>query len=339
MPLISVIVPVYNARNFLDRCIPSILEQSFSDFEVIFVDDGSTDRSADVIGRFARNDSRIVLETHATNSGPGAARNSGIARARADLLTFVDSDDFIDANLLQRLYAASEGGRFDIVESGCRAIDENDDIIWEYTPTPARVSVLESVKEGIFLLREWGVHQKLWNKRLFTQNDIRFPCGIFWEDIAAIPILVVCARNLAKIDFVGYNYTQHPASITNTRSAKHVANLFSAHEYFRRFLLTRGTYSRHAGSLAKSVANTVNYFSEHMKSRNRSNPELSERLVRLCQILASQYIADRTVFEHLSPTQLEKSTEQALGLDFNQTDMILRSKITGILEAHRVKEE
>lgn len=339
MPLISVIVPVYNARTFLDRCISSILEQSLSDFEVIFVDDGSTDRSVETIGRFARSDSRIIIEKHAENSGPGAARNTGIARARANCLTFVDSDDFVDRNLLERLFEASDRGAFDIVESGCRAIDEDDNILWDYTPTAAKVKNLKAVNDSIFLLREWGMHQKLWSRSLFTDNDIRFPHGVFWEDIAAIPPLIVCARSLAKIDFIGYNYTQHPQSITNTRSFKHVANLFSAHEYFRQFLQNRDLYSKYSSSFEKSVTNTVQYFTEHMKSRNLSNPEMSERLVRLCQILAAGYLANNRIFDRIPTARLEDAVERALALDFRQSDVILRSAINKILEANRANQE
>src|SRR6185503_7085391 len=137
MPAVSIIIPVFNASSFLDRCIASILDQSFSDFEAIFVDDGSSDQSAQVIRQFARNDSRIVLERHHTNSGPGSARNIGIAKARAKYLTFIDSDDFVDPNLLGTLLEATDGGIFDIVESGCRAIDGNENLLWEYCPVDA----------------------------------------------------------------------------------------------------------------------------------------------------------------------------------------------------------
>lgn len=338
MPLISVIVPVYNADGFLDRCISSILDQSFSDFEVIFVDDGSTDSSIKTIGRFAHSDSRITLERHAENSGPGAARNTGIAKSRSTYLAFVDSDDHIDRNLLEILFAAADRGTFDIVESGCRAVDENSNILWDYMPTAKKVTNLKDMPNSISLLREWGMHQKLWRKSLFTDSNIRFPHGVFWEDIAVIPALVVCARSLAKIDFIGYNYTQHNHSITHMRSPKHVANLFSAHEYFRNFIQNRGLYSKYRRSFDESVANTVRYFSDHMKTRNLSDFEGSQRLMRLCQILATEYLADKSIFERLTAEQLESAVESALALDLNQRDTIIGTQIKYILESQSANQ-
>lgn len=339
MPLLSVIVPVFNARNFLDRCVCSILDQSFSDFEVIFVDDGSTDRSAEIVRRFARVDSRIILVEHAKNSGPGAARNTGIAKARAQYVTFVDSDDFVDRNLLEVLFDACDGCTFDIVESGCRAIDEDGEILWDYLPTAMKVERLSAAPDSIFLLREWGMHQKLWRKTLFTENDISFPQGAYWEDIAVIPPLIVSARNLKKIDFIGYNYTQHLQSITHTRSGKHVANLFSAHEYFRLYLGRQNLFSKYSKSFERSVTNTVRYFSEHVKARNLLNPDKSERLIRLCQILASEYLKKKTIFEGIAALKLEEAMETALAIDFNQRESSIRPAIIRILESTRANQD
>jgi len=335
MPRISVIVPVYNAGAFIDRCIESILDQSFSDFEVIFVDDGSTDRSCQAINQFARNDSRIVLHKHHNNMGPGAARNTGIAKARASYLTFIDSDDFVDSNLLERLHEAAGGGFFDIVESGCRAIDEEDEILWQYTPTAAKLKNLESVKDSMLLVQEWGMPQKLWKKTLFTENAIRFPEDAFWEDIAVVPILVVCARSLARIDFIGYNYVQHARSITNTRSFKHIADLFKAFEHFRLFLVNQGIFAKYRESFEKSVNKTVRYLLEHMQQRNLSNSDISEKLVRICSVIADEYLSDNRILERIPAPQFAAAIEASLELDLKQADATIRSAIRRILEAKR----
>jgi glycosyltransferase involved in cell wall biosynthesis len=103
MPKISVIVPVYNAEEYLDRCIGSVLAQTFGDFELILVDDGSTDRSPELCEEYAVKDSRIRV-IHQRNSGPSAARNTGIRASKGETLTFVDSDDLISPKMLERLY-------------------------------------------------------------------------------------------------------------------------------------------------------------------------------------------------------------------------------------------
>ena len=142
MPQVSIVVPVYNVQRYIDRCIVSILQQTQSEFEVIFVDDCSTDGSASAVQRFARNDSRIVFAAHDRNRGLGAARNTEISIARSDFVTFVDSDDFIDANLLEEMIKACDGGHFDIVETGFRAMDEQDNVLWDYIPDLVKVENL-----------------------------------------------------------------------------------------------------------------------------------------------------------------------------------------------------
>ena len=285
MPKISVIIPLYNTRPYVERCITSLLQQSFSDFEAIFVDDASTDGCAAVVRQSARNDARIVLKTHDRNKGPGAARNTGIASARASYVTFVDSDDYVTPDLLDCMIRASDKGHYDIVEIGCQAVDHAGNILWDYIPEPMRVEKLGSDPEDIFLIREWGMTQKLWRRSLF-QSDTRFPEGLYWEDIAVVPALTVDARNLVKVDFVGYNYLQHPASITNTRSVKHVLDLFRAFDYFKAHLRKRGILDRFGATLARVVKSRAEYFIGHMRANNRT--EKSDMLIRLCQMLVEE---------------------------------------------------
>src|SRR5262245_3339417 len=103
MPEISVIVPIFNTDKYIAKSLNSIIGQSFSDIEIICVDDCSSDKSANVVKAFARNDARIRLIRHATNLGPGGARNSGIEAARGEFLVFIDSDDYVDPNFVEIL--------------------------------------------------------------------------------------------------------------------------------------------------------------------------------------------------------------------------------------------
>ena len=304
MPRVSVIVPVYNARLYLDRCIISILQQSFSDFEAIFIDDCSTDRSSSIVRQFARNDSRITLNVHGENRGPGAARNTGVAAARGDYVTFVDSDDFIVPNLLERMICASDDGKFDIVETGCQFIDHEDNILWDYTPPSMMIENLAADPDNVFLVREWGVTQKLWRKSLF-QNDNPFPEGVFWEDIATVPTLIVNAQSLVRIDFIGYNYLQHSGSITNTRSVKHVLDLFRAFDYFISHLRKRGILEQYRGTVTRVIESCSEYFIDHMRSKSRSNPERADRLIRLCEMLTTEYVAGKQIAQFLNDASFE----------------------------------
>ena len=102
-PVISVVVPVYNAETFLDKCIQSIVNQTYKNIEVILLDDGSTDKSLDVCKNFAKTDKRIKV-IHKKNSGAADSRNLGVQKAIGEYVTFVDSDDYIDQNMIAALY-------------------------------------------------------------------------------------------------------------------------------------------------------------------------------------------------------------------------------------------
>lgn len=123
IPYISIIVPVYQAKTTLDRCIRSVLEQAYADYEIILVDDGSTDGSAVVCDGYVAEDSRIRV-IHQVNTGVSAARNAGIAAAQGEYLLFLDSDDALMADALAVYAETSENGRYDVV-IGMLSVTEN----------------------------------------------------------------------------------------------------------------------------------------------------------------------------------------------------------------------
>lgn len=114
---ISVIVPVYNSEEYLAQCIDSILAQTYTDFELILVDDGSTDSSGKICDDYARGDNRVIV-IHKENAGVSAARNDGIERAKGNYITFVDSDDYIDSNFLESSFIAIGEAASDLLICG-----------------------------------------------------------------------------------------------------------------------------------------------------------------------------------------------------------------------------
>lgn len=116
MPKISVIVPVYNVAKYLERCLESILSQSFKDFEIICVNDGSTDNSLEILQQYAKKDKRIKI-INQKNSGAGYSRNIGINAALGNYLSFIDADDWIDELFLEKVYHLAEVSSADIIET------------------------------------------------------------------------------------------------------------------------------------------------------------------------------------------------------------------------------
>lgn len=116
MPKISVIVAIYNVAPYLERCLDSILNQTFQDFEIIGINDGSTDNSLEILEKYAHRDKRIKI-INQTNSGAGYSRNIGIAHAAGTYLSFIDSDDWIDPQFLEKVYRLALQSDADIVET------------------------------------------------------------------------------------------------------------------------------------------------------------------------------------------------------------------------------
>lgn len=125
---LSVIVPIYNAEVFLNRCINSILQQIYQNLEIILVNDGSTDNSLKICQMYKSKDDRVVV-INKNNAGVSAARKDALQVATGDFITFVDSDDYIDSNMYKNLMRTMAEGDFDIIESGYTLVDENEEVI------------------------------------------------------------------------------------------------------------------------------------------------------------------------------------------------------------------
>ena len=143
--LVTVVVPVYKVEKYLDHCVNSIVSQSYENLEIILVDDGSPDRCPEMCDRWAERDSRIKV-FHQENRGLSAARNVGIANATGQYICFVDSDDFIDVDMVRRTYELAEKEQAELVVFGMGHASEDGQVIGKDMPTP---------QEIFWILRSW----------------------------------------------------------------------------------------------------------------------------------------------------------------------------------------
>lgn len=210
LPLISVIVPVYKVEKYLDRCVQSIVGQTYSNLEIILIDDGSPDASGAMCDAWAEKDSRIRV-IHQENAGGGAARNAGMDAAKGELIGFVDSDDYIAPDYYQYLYNLLENGA-DIAECGFveteidnAVFDDNDGKIDFYTP-------LEAMR---FHIRDTMFRQLIWNKlyRRETIGGVRFPVGTKIDDEFFTYQVLGKAKSLVHSEKKLYAYRQQPDSV------------------------------------------------------------------------------------------------------------------------------
>lgn len=234
MPQISIIVPVYNAEKYLAECIDSILGQSFADFELLLVNDGSTDSSPAICHRYALQDKRIkVLEK--SNGGVSSARNLGLANATGTWIAFIDNDDWIDPSYLGNLLNKAIADKAEV--AFCDFYFANPDgskkIYNAYSWEKQGLQGLNDYMETVWTV----VWAGLFKRSLISDHNLKFPVGItFFEDFYFISRLYYYANKVAKINLPLYYYRQIESSAVHNLNDKSAADaLFAISDTIRFF--------------------------------------------------------------------------------------------------------
>lgn len=213
-PLISVIVPVYNVSTYLDKCVESLVEQTYTNLEIIFVNDGSTDSSGEICDLWAQKDSRIKV-IHQQNAGLSGARNAALPVATGEYIMFVDSDDFLHPELCQTLYDSLDGAA-DISICDAAHAFPNDAPAFSISTdseimTPAE-AIIRMWYQKDFLPSAWG---KLYRRQLFECK--RFTVGRLFEDIDIMHEIFYEANSIIYNHSRLYGYVHREGSITTKR--------------------------------------------------------------------------------------------------------------------------
>lgn len=213
---ISIIVPVFNVEKYINKCIDSILMQTFSNFELILVDDGSTDNSGKICDEYLGKDNRIKV-IHQKNSGLSCARNVGIENSTGNFLGFVDSDDYLESDMYQILY--DDIKHFDADISVCQFYDEYDGKRYFNNRKSKikrcvfdNISAFKFTVEGNFLTV--NAVNKLYSRRLF--DNVRYPVGKTYEDAFVTPILMFNSKRISYNPSPKYVYVHRKNSITSS---------------------------------------------------------------------------------------------------------------------------
>ena len=201
MPDVSIIVPIYNTEKYLKRCINSILSQSFKDFELLLIDDGSTDGSLQIMKEYEEYDKRVRIFSN-KNQGP---RNFGIDMAKSDYLMFIDSDDYIDQGYLADYYNAVSQSNVDIAIGGYKRV------IGEKTTYTLRLKKGEFSKYVVT-----GPVCRIIKKEFLNDNNIQFLDTNSSEDVYFNLMIYNKTKKIKIIDNVGYNYFYNANSLSNT---------------------------------------------------------------------------------------------------------------------------
>lgn len=231
MARITVIVPVYKVEQYLDRCVKSILAQSFTDFDLVLVDDGSPDSCPQICDAYAQDDSRIVV-IHKQNGGLSDARNAGIDWAMehsdSEWLAFVDSDDYLHPAYLKKLFETANQEAADLVICDFLRVSDQEEVIEKGGPIPDLVTE-DKARLFSLLLENWRIRpawNKLYHKRIFSK--LRFAFGKIHEDEFAIHHVLWNCRKAAVIHDRLYFYRIRQHSIMQSRNPKERLDQFEA---------------------------------------------------------------------------------------------------------------
>lgn len=220
--LISIIVPIYNVEKYLPKCIESIMTQTYENIEIILVDDGSTDNSGLICDEYKEKDSRIVV-IHKKNGGLSDARNTGTETAKGEYVGFIDSDDYIDKTMYEKLYNAIKQNDADMsICSWVRVDEDGDEIIVENESSPLKDEVINGeialskvlVNNGVFYVTAWN---KLYKKDLVKK--IKFPVGKIHEDEFTVHRFMHKCNKIVCISDILYFYLKRSDSITGIKSS------------------------------------------------------------------------------------------------------------------------
>lgn len=219
--MISVIIPIYNSEQYLKTCLSSVRNQSFKDFEVLMIDDGSTDHSAEICKEFALADDRFHYH-YKENGGSGSARNCGLTKAVGDYVAFLDSDDFIENDYLEKLSAPLTERQYDLIQSGM--ILNNSDKTTELSLADGDftdVAYIEAVlKRAFHIFLFITTTSKLYRKELILSNGIAFDEDVtVSEDCLFNTQLLPYLHDVRQLHYQGYHYVQDHSTLTKTKSS------------------------------------------------------------------------------------------------------------------------
>lgn len=270
---ISIIVPVYNAQCYLEVCVNSILNQTYKNFELILVNDGSTDNSFNICNKFEAQDSRIIV-VNKENGGVSTARNEGIKVAKGDYITFIDADDWVEQDYIEKLRSAITADE-DLIQSGILFFDNNTgaEIGRETLPLIKSMSIY-AAEENCFLVATMPLItspvSKLYKRELILKHNIRFEEGLaYGEDRDFNLKYLDVAECVSAVDYVGYHYRKEvEGSLSKDR------------DYLKLLQLDVEYWSR-----------LQNYFARHNYQSERVNHYLANRLYNFYNDRIIQYFA------------------------------------------------
>lgn len=274
MSYVSIIVPVFNVEHLITRCLNSIINQTFTDFEVIVINDGSTDSSGSICVDFAKRDQRIKY-IQIENSGLSAARNLGIEKASGNFLFFADSDDYLDTDLLKKIVSCQKKYNCEIVKFSATITSEENASMNLHSNNIKVYTSKEAINQ-YFYGDKTQIKVQVWSglyKRILF-SDIRFPEGQAYEDNYITPVILSKAEKIVFIDYPGYFYYIREGSIMHSGFTREKALAYNLYKKLYFAIVPR--YPEFSELLIeKWIYQFIYTYRQVIKSKNKNNKIVS----------------------------------------------------------------
>ena len=231
MPKFSIVIPVYNVENYIGKCLESIKNQTFKDYEIIVVDDGSNDNSMKIVKKY---DTKIINSSHV---GVSEARNIGAKQAKGEYLIFLDSDDYWDKDLLKEL-TKSMDNKPDLIRFQARTVND-EGIMNDYNETEFYDKTGE---EAFNIISQFHYIESVWiyaiKRSYYSKEKFAFKKDTIHEDFGLTPLIIIKAGKVNCINYIGYNYYRRSGSIMNTPdyewTKRKVKDFYTHYTYLRK---------------------------------------------------------------------------------------------------------
>ena len=210
MPHVSIILPCYNVENYIASCLDSLMNQTLADIEIICIDDKSTDKTLQIIKKYAKKDRRIVVVAQKQNAGAAVCRNAGLSVATGDYIGFVDPDDSVDLDFFEKLYNKALATGADVVKGNVRITDANTG---NFYVSDLQKNIRKSIVR--FNAHFWSA---IYKRTFLAHNDIKFPSEIrVSQDAVFLTMVTLATTDIQFVDNVHYNYIyQRPDSLDSS---------------------------------------------------------------------------------------------------------------------------
>lgn len=247
MPKLSVIIPVYNVENYLGKCLDSVIYPELNDYEILIVNDGSTDSSPEICREYAEKYPQLIKVITTENGGLGAARDVGIDAARGTYILFLDSDDYLSPNALPEMYEYLEKD-FDILFFDIRSVNEEGRLLRYYNGCAIEGEfTLEAFPELLFEMPSaWN---KIYRRTLFTDNKIYYPGRVWYEDMYVTFALYTLSDKMLSMHKPWHNYLQRAGSITNNKNTQRNLEIIPAVNSMLDAFRKAGLYEKYSSQL------------------------------------------------------------------------------------------